>query len=241
MVSVFAVKDIFVGKFAVGQLQRRFGKHDPAFLLQLHLFPAEGEFARAEDQVNEAAAHHDAPETAAQGFAPVGGVVQQGDRRGGEKADDNPADGDLIGNDQVLEIDKNGDDKPGQHDRRNQRQPGGTRSESEPATEKSDAGEQLHEEVANRNRVAAIRAFPAQHQPGDERHVQEPGDGVFALRAMGPGVDHAFLPRHPVDADVQKAPDHRTQDEKNDAPEMEGNLRPEPGIQNGLSIEHHAP
>ena len=97
-----------------------------------------------------------------------------------------------------------------------------------------DAGQQLDQKIADGDRRGAIGAFPAQVKPGHQRHIQIPGDGVIAVRAMRGRADNAFVPRHPVDADIEKAADHAAKTKKYERPEVKRDACPDFGIKHGV-------
>src|SRR5438477_110786 len=74
----------------------------------------------------------------------------------------------------------------------------------------------LDDRVLERDRVAAAAAPPAQQQPGHDRDVVPPGDGLPAARAGGGRVKQRplflVLVRQAQDADVQKAPEAQPED-----------------------------
>ncbi len=69
-------------------------------------------------------------------------------------------------------------------------------AEFQPAGEKHQAGQQLHDKIARRDGRATVFAAPAQHQPCHQRDVQPPRDGVFAMRTMRRRGDDAHAQRH---------------------------------------------
>src|ERR1035441_10123312 len=75
--------------------------------------------------------------------------------------------------------------------------------------------------VAGRDGRAAVAALPAQIQPGDQRDVKIPGDGVLAVRTMGRGRHDALAQRHPVNAHVEEAPDDGAEHKEHQRPEVE--------------------
>lgn len=102
-----------------------------------------------------------------------------------------------------------------------------------PDEQKHQPGEQFNEEITHRDGRGAVLAFASQHEPSDQRHVEKPRDGVLAVRAMGWWRHHAEPDGHPVDADVQKAPDHAAECKEDNGPEMERDACPDFKIEDG--------
>jgi len=102
----------------------------------------------------------------------------------------------------MLEINKSGGDQAGQEKAIDQGKRRGRRSELKPASQKSNAGKQLDQKVANRNWRSAIPALASQIQPGDEWDVEVPRDRVLAVRAMRRRGNNAFTQGQAVNANV---------------------------------------
>src|SRR5262245_47379067 len=99
-----------------------------------------------------------------------------------------------------------------------------------PTAQEQQAREQFHQKITGGDGRAAIGAPGAQRNPGDERNVEKPGDRIAAVRTMRRWGYHAQSTRHPMDADVEKAADHRAEHKKDHGPEMERNGAPDGGI-----------
>jgi len=68
----------------------------------------------------------------------------------------------------VLEVNKRGDDQAGQEQRINQDKPHRLPAKGEPAAQEGHRRQQLDQEIADGNACAAVAAFPAQKEPGDQ-------------------------------------------------------------------------
>ena len=80
----------------------------------------------------------------------------------------------------MLEVDKRRDDQElNQNPVRDRDRP----PKRQPDDEKQNCREQFDNEVARGNWCAAVRAFAAELQPGDERQIVPPRNLVFAVRA----------------------------------------------------------
>ena len=73
----------------------------------------------------------------------------------------------------------------------------------------------------------AIGAFPAQIKPGQKRYVQKPGNGIIAVRTVRGWADDAFIPRHAIDADIEKTADHAAKGKKHERPKFRRDARPD--------------
>lgn len=99
-------------------------------------------------------------------------------------------------------------------------------AENHPRGHEGQPREQFDQKVADGNWLAAIRAFPPEIQPRDERQVQEPGDGILTIRTMRTWVNDALFQRHPVDAHVEETADHRAEQKEDDGPKVKRDPRP---------------
>ena len=115
----------------------------------------------------------------------------------------------------MLEIDESGGDKERDEDPVNDRE---RPWEGNPDGKKKQSGEQLDCEIAKRDPAPAIRAFSAQPEPAQQGQILLPRDRFLAGRTKGtPRLVNRKIPRQPVNADVEKGPDRRTQHEGEDA------------------------
>ena len=96
----------------------------------------------------------------------------------------------------------------------------------QPATQKGYAREKFNQKIAAGNRRPAIPALSAQIEPGCERDVEKPGDGIVAMGTVRRRRDDALPERHPMNADIQEAPYDRSQHEKEHRPEVKWNGGP---------------
>ena len=113
---------------------------------------------------------------------------------------DRSADGDFVGNDEMLEVDE------GRDDQERHENPVGDRHlprEKFPDAEKEQRGQKFDREIAKGDAVAAIRAAAAQEEPAHQRDVLVKRDLFLAGRTKRPArfVDRQ-IERQPVDADV---------------------------------------
>src|SRR5206468_4144427 len=77
--------------------------------------------------------------------------------------------------------------------------------------------EQFDQEIADRESRFARPAAAAQDPVAQQRNVVVETHGLQTAPAAGAGPDHAFLKRQPGDDHVQKAADHRPEDERGKA------------------------
>src|SRR5216683_6533680 len=140
--------------------------------------------------------------------------MKRGHGEGTKKSQDDAAEGDFIGDDEVLEINERRDDESGQQQTIHHRQRRRLPPDGEPTAEEGRGGQQFDPKIADRDRRAAVRAPAAKKQPGEERNIEMPGNRIAAMRTMRPGSNQALSAGHPVDADVQKAPDDAAKGEE---------------------------
>ena len=127
----------------------------------------------------------------------------------------------------MLDINEYRHDEPSENDADRQCERSRPVPEIQPTREETETGQHFHQHVTHRNRRFAIRAFPSQVNPGDQRDVQEPRNAIPTIWAMGPRPDYAQVQRHPVNANVQKTPHHAPEHEKHNRPEVKRNSAPE--------------
>lgn len=237
-VVALAIKDFFVGKFLFGKLERGFREGDFGVGSEFDLFLAESHFAGAKDEIDEAAADGDAPKAGLEGCRTAESAVELGDEGGEKETGDNAADGDFVGNDKVLDIDESGDDKGGEDKAVGEGECDGARGNQGPGGGESEAGESFDKEIANGDGFAAVFAFSAEGEPGDDGDVQYHGDGVTAFGAMGPRMNDTEVAWHAVDADIEEAADHGAENEEDDDPERRRDSGPILGIEDVVKNIH---
>jgi len=126
----------------------------------------------------------------------------------------------------MLKIDEGGDDQSADEDAIDQHKAERLMSVNSPKGEEEEAGEQFNQKIATGNGRFAVGAFATQINPGEQRDVEIPGNGVLAMRTVGARRNHALAERHSVNADIEKTADHATEGEEDQRPEMERNEHP---------------
>ena len=123
------------------------------------------------------------------------------------------APGDLVGDDEVIEVDERGDD----HQRRENPvgaddRPGGLEAVQDQDEQRR--REQLHERIARGDAFVTVRAASTQGQPAHDGQVLVPRDLRLAVRAERTArlVDRQSQ-RQAVDADVEERTDDPAEDE----------------------------
>src|SRR3954470_21692205 len=127
----------------------------------------------------------------------------------------------------MLVINKRGRDQTGEKEGIDQRQRGAFRTERQPANQEGDSGKKLDQVIANGDLSSAIPAFAAEDQPGKQRYIQIPRDGIFAVWTVRRRPDNTFPERQPVNANIEKTSHHGPEDKENDAPEMKRHSLPD--------------
>ena len=130
----------------------------------------------------------------------------------------------------MLEVNERGHDEPGQHQAPRQRQQWRLSACRQPVAQKGHPGEQLDKKVAHRDAPLTVGASAPQSQPGHQRHIPIPRNGIAAMRTMRRRRDNTQPSRQPVNADVKKAADRAAKHEKGKRPEVEGHRCPDRGI-----------
>src|SRR5437867_743599 len=93
-----------------------FREDDPGLGRQLNFLSAKEEFARAQNQIDDAPTDQDAEEAVAQSqHASIHAMQFRREKRANESDDDTPK-GDLIRNNEMLDIDKCRDNQPAEED-----------------------------------------------------------------------------------------------------------------------------
>ncbi len=153
-----------------------------------------------------------------QGRDAVGLVLQDGQGERKDRAEGHAAEGDAIGQDEVVEVDERGHDQGGGKDEidRGEDRP----TVDDPEQGEQGAGEEFDEEIARGDGRAAVTAFTVEDEPGEQRNVVPRRDPVIAGGAMGAGKHDGFLARDAPDADVEETADAETGEEN------EGGKRP---------------
>jgi hypothetical protein len=131
----------------------------------------------------------------------------------------NSRQGDDIGNDPVVNVDKgDGDERHGQKeiDESAARQ-----TEMVANRNGHDACQQFHKRVADTEGCAAVAASPPQQNETQNRDVVVKGNGRFASRTSGPRFDDGFLSGQPINAHIQKTSDAKSHHKKPDFKKIE--------------------
>src|SRR5262245_33770593 len=111
----------------------------------------------------------------------------------------------------MFKIDKRSDD---QERNKNPVRNGRLPRKPLPDHQKQNCGNQFHREIAERNSCSAIAAPAAERKPTDQRQIVMPWDRPFALRTKRPTrLINREIDRPPVDADIQKRADRRSEHE----------------------------
>ena len=115
----------------------------------------------------------------------------------------------------MLEVDEGRDDQERNEDPVNDRD---RPRKSDPDGEKEKRGEQFDREIAKGDPAPAVRAFPAQPKPAEQRQVLMPRNRLLAGRTKRASrlIDREIA-RQPINADVQKRTDHRAENKGEDA------------------------
>ena len=83
------------------------------------------------------------------------------------------------------------------------------------------AGQQLDQEIADREPRPAGAAAAAQQPVAEERHVVVPADRLEAMAAARARPEDALFEGHAVDADVEEAADDGAEQDQAQEPEVE--------------------
>ena len=94
-------------------------------------------------------------------------------------------------------------------------------SEIKPRAGKGDGREEFDEQVPDGDGSSAVRTFSTEPEPGDDWDVEPHWDLVPAMRTVRWGRINTFIARHPVDADIEKAPNKAAENKKDNRPKME--------------------
>jgi hypothetical protein len=174
-------------------------------------FAAEGEFAEFDDDPKDAEAHGGAAEGEEETAKMSGFGHEFGDGESAEEAGDGAADGDLVGEDEVLDVDESASDEEGDEEPESEDlgAPGANVSPIAPKMEEDgveeDADEEFDPEVAGRDGGTAFGAAAAEDEPGDEGDVVVEGDLVFAGGAKGAsGLIDGEAAWEAIDHDVEE-------------------------------------
>src|SRR5205823_4201329 len=93
--------------------------------------------------------------------------------------------------------------------------------------DKGQAGTQLDEEIAHRERRATSSAAAAQHPVADERDVVVPAHFLKALAAVRAGPEDALLVGQPHDADIKPTAHGGPEDKHEAEPDEQGRFHEE--------------
>ncbi len=225
-----AIEQVLVGDLPALPLHPGFSEDNQRIGGQHDLLTAEKPFAQAQDAIDDAGAGDHAYQALLHPLAQRLGVLEARRQPRAEEAGGHPAKGNLVGNDEVLEIDEGGGHQARQETRVDQGQRQRLPARANPAAQEQQARQQLDYEIAGRNPRTAVPALGPQVNPGNQRDIQIPGNGVVTVRTMRGRVNDALAQGQTVDADVEEAADHRAEDEEDDAPEAERHGGPHSSI-----------
>ena len=138
-----------------------------------------------------------------------GGLHQFGNCHAEQNPEHRTAEGDFIGDDEMLEINEGrgnqqgSERKIGRADRK---------TKTQPQSQKEGGCQHLDQRVTEGNRSPASRAFRAERQPAQNGEIFIPRDGFSTGGAKrAPWFKQADTSGHPVDAGIQKRSRHRAQ------------------------------
>ena len=105
-----------------------------------------------------------------------------GEQNAQEQPGGSAAQGDFVGDDEVLDIDERRGNQQGQKNPIKQRE---RKAVAGPGKRKEGCGENLNQRIAKGNPLATGGAFSSQQEPADDRHIFVPADRGTASRAEG--------------------------------------------------------
>src|ERR1051326_653476 len=160
--------------------------------------------------------------------------MQRRHSHGEQEANQHTAERDAVGDDVELEIDERPDEQHrDEHAIRDHHEPAAVVLELTPDEKPERGVQEFNQPVPKRKLRATLVTLAAQRKKTDERNVVVPRDRRIAAPAVRAGADNGLIPRHPPDADVEKASPTCAEDEDHDAPE--------PGWYGLLQVTCHRP
>ena len=160
-----AIEDFLEGNFTVRQPDTCIMENHAASRFEGDAFPAKKKLSQPKHQIHNTSTDQDAQSAAAKGGQNRCLLMQLWGHQRQQETDPHSSQSDLIGDDEMLEINEGGCDKSRQQNGRRSGRPRGFFSVVQPSRDKQHPGQSLDTDVARRNSSPARRTTTAQHQP----------------------------------------------------------------------------